>query len=92
MKKIPMRMCVACKSMKPKNEMLRVVCTADTNTYVLDPTGKLNGRGAYICNNETCINKCVKSKLLNRSFKTNVGEQIYDDVKENSIGANSNQT
>lgn len=87
MKKIPMRMCVSCKQMQPKSDMLRVVFRANANTYTLDPTGKLNGRGAYICNNDDCISKCIKSKLLNRSFKSNVGEQIYNDVKENVIGA-----
>lgn len=79
-------MCVSCKKMQPKSEMIRVVLQSDTNTYILDPTGKLNGRGAYICNNDDCISKCIKSKLLNRSFKANVGEQIYNDVKENTIG------
>ncbi len=88
MKKTPMRMCVSCKQMRPKVDMLRVVLQADSNTYAIDPTGKLNGRGAYICNNDECVSKCIKSKLLNRSFKANVGEQIYTDVKEKSIGAN----
>lgn len=85
MKKTPMRMCVACRNMFPKSEMTRVV-QKPNGDFVLDPTGKLNGRGAYVCNSNTCINKCVKAHLFNRSFKTNIDEKIYEDVKENTVG------
>ena len=48
MKKIPMRMCVACREMKPKKELIRVVRTPE-GEVLLDPTGRRNGRGAYLC-------------------------------------------
>lgn len=83
-KKIPLRMCVVCREMKPKNECIRVVRVNDS-TYVIDETGKMNGRGAYVCKNVECINKCKKTKALNRSFKHNVGDAIYDGVKEKGI-------
>ena len=52
-KKIPMRMCVACREMKPKKDLIRVVKTADG--IRLDKTGKLAGRGAYVCNDKECV-------------------------------------
>lgn len=84
MKKIPQRMCVVCRTQKPKKEMIRVVKT-DEDTYVVDETGKLNGRGAYICASPDCIAKCTKTRALNRAFKKNVGEEIYQNIKEKSV-------
>ena len=83
-KKIPLRMCVVCREMKQKNDCIRVV-RVDESTYMIDETGKMNGRGAYVCKNPECINKCKKTKAFNRSFKHNVGDAIYDSVKEKSI-------
>ena len=80
-KKIPMRMCIACKEMKPKQEMLRVVKTAEGEIYA-DPTGKAPGRGAYICNNEECRKKLTVKKLLHKTFSTDVKQEVYRDVEE----------
>lgn len=82
-KKIPQRMCVVCRNMYPKNECFRVVKTAEE--YVLDATGKLNGRGAYVCKNKACLEKCVKTHAFNRSFKSNVNEEVYLNIKEKSV-------
>ena len=59
-KRIPERMCVACRQMKPKTELLRIVNTADG--VVVDTTGKLSGRGVYLCKCKECVTKAVKSK------------------------------
>ena len=59
-KRIPERMCVACRQMKPKHELVRIVNTADG--VVVDGTGKLNGRGVYLCKCKECISKALKSK------------------------------
>ena len=59
-KRIPERMCVACRQMKPKTELLRIVNTADG--VVVDGTGKLNGRGVYLCKSKECVTKALKSK------------------------------
>lgn len=80
-KKIPMRTCIACKECKPKKELLRIVATNDT--FVLDKSGKLNGRGAYICNNEDCLEKLIKQKSLNKCFKQNIDDAVYQQIKEN---------
>lgn len=76
MKKIPLRMCIVCKEMKPKKELIRVVKSVD-GTIGLDTTGKANGRGAYICNSDECMAKLVKTKALSRTFKENVSSEVY---------------
>ena len=59
-KRIPERMCVACRQMKPKTELIRIVNTAEG--VVVDGTGKLNGRGVYLCKCNDCLTKAIKSK------------------------------
>lgn len=59
MKKEPVRQCIACREHRLKKELIRVVTTPD-GERVIDPTGKMNGRGAYCCNNEKCIEKAIK--------------------------------
>ena len=79
-KSVPMRMCIACREMKPKKEMLRVVKTAEGEIAV-DPTGKVSGRGAYVCGSEDCIQKATNRKLLNKAFSADVATDVYADVK-----------
>jgi Predicted nucleic-acid-binding protein implicated in transcription termination len=80
-KKIPMRKCIGCQEMKSKKEMLRILKT-DNNEVVLDVTGKQNGRGAYICFSDECLEKAVKNKGLERSLKMAVPADIYDNLKK----------
>ena len=80
-KKIPMRTCIACREEKPKKEMLRVVKNADGEIN-LDFSGKLAGRGAYICDQAACIAKLRKCRLLNRSFSCEVPQEIYLRIEE----------
>ena len=67
-KKFPMRKCVGCQEMKSKKEMIRVIRTSE-GEFLLDATGRKNGRGAYLCPNGDCLAKAVKNKGLERSFK-----------------------
>lgn len=83
-KSVPMRMCIACREMKPKKEMLRVVKNSLGEIFV-DTTGKAAGRGAYICNAEECLKKLDNKKLLNRAFKTDVPETVYRGVGEETL-------
>lgn len=80
-KKVPMRMCTGCREMKPKKELIRVVKTADQGIK-LDLTGKLNGRGAYICKNKDCLAKAQKSNALSRAFETNVSGEVYLELEK----------
>ena len=83
-KKVPLRQCIVCRQSKPKKELIRIVRTSD-NDFSVDKTGKLNGRGSYICNSEECINNLVKQKALNKAFKTNVDKEVYDKLKEQFV-------
>lgn len=80
-KKIPLRMCVACREGKPKKEMLRIVKNA-AGEITLDFSGKLSGRGAYICNNAECVRKLRKYKLLHKIFSCEVDESVYSRIEE----------
>ena len=78
-RKVPMRKCVGCGEMKSKKEMMRVLKTTDEE-FVLDATGKKNGRGAYLCFSKECFEKAVKSKGLERSFKQAIPKEVYEKL------------
>ena len=79
MKKVPLRQCVGCGEMKSKKEMIRILKTEEEG-FVLDSTGKKNGRGAYICRNAECLKAARKSKGLDRSFKMAVSDGVYESL------------
>ena len=87
-KKIPMRMCVACREMRPKAELLRVVKPQDGQAHI-DFKGKAPGRGAYICPNAECLKKAEKSKALERAFDTKIPDEVYESLTE-QMGADGN--
>ena len=82
-KKVPERICMGCNMQKPKKELIRIVKSKE-NVIEVDLTGKKNGRGAYICNSEECLNKLIKSKRLERVFEMNISQEIYEEIR-NSI-------
>ncbi len=81
MKKIPMRSCVVTKEKLPKQELVRIVRTPEGNV-IIDLTGKANGRGAYVKKSLEVIEKARKSKILDKSLETIVGEEIYDELEK----------
>ena len=74
-----MRKCVGCGEMKNKREMMRVLKTSDED-FVIDTTGKKNGRGAYLCFSKECFDKAVKGKGLERSFKHAIPKEVYEKL------------
>jgi len=82
-RKVPMRTCIACRICKPKAELIRIVKNDDD--FNVDFTGKSNGRGAYICNDQNCFEKLIKSKMLNKTYKQNIPQEVYDKLKEQYI-------
>lgn len=80
-KKIPLRMCLGCQTMKPKKELIRIVKNKE-NEISVDFTGRKPGRGAYICKSTECLTKAVKAKRLERAFETNINEEIYGTLKK----------
>lgn len=80
-KKIPMRMCTACREMKPKAQLIRIVKTPEGEIKP-DDTGKLNGRGAYICREKSCFEKAVKSNSLARAFSMQISPEVYEKLSK----------
>ncbi len=76
-KKIPQRQCMGCRERKPKRELLRVVRQTDGNV-VLDFSGKVNGRGAYVCPSTECLKKAQKTRALERCLETEIPQEVYD--------------
>ena len=83
-KKIPVRMCVACREKKPKKEMLRVVRPKEGDVFI-DLTGKAAGRGAYVCNDPACIRKLKKGRLLNKVFSAEIPAEVYEKIEEDFL-------
>lgn len=82
MKKIPQRTCLGCGQQKDKSALIRVVRTPE-GQYLLDESGRKNGRGAYICKDAACLKNAVKKKALARSFQENIPDEVYEAlVKE----------
>ncbi|KPU43904.1 hypothetical protein OXPF_20690 [Oxobacter pfennigii] len=81
-KKIPLRMCLGCQEMKPKKELIRVVKTAKEDEIKIDITGKLSGRGAYVCRNMECFEKAYKAKKLERALEHQIAPDIYESLRK----------
>ena len=86
-KKIPQRQCMGCRERKAKKELIRVVRGTD-GVVSLDFSGKLNGRGAYICPQMECLVKARKAKSLERSLEVPIPEEVYDRLEKEMEAAN----
>ncbi len=80
-KKIPMRQCMGCRERLSKKDMIRVVRRTDGGVQ-LDFSGKLNGRGAYICPNPACLKKARKAGSLARALEVPIPEEVYDRLEK----------
>ena len=76
----PMRKCVGCNEMKPKRELIRAV-RSPAGEVALDPTGKAQGRGAYLCPRAECLRKARKKRSLERAFACAVPPEVYDRME-----------
>ena len=76
-KKIPMRMCVGCREMKEKRDLIRIVRTPEGEA-VLDPSGKKSGRGAYVCRNAECLRRSIRQKQLERQLEITMTPEITE--------------
>lgn len=79
-KKIPMRMCVGCREMKPKRELIRVVRAPDGGVS-MDPGGKKPGRGAYVCRNADCLKRAIKQRQLERQLEVQLSEEVAQQLQ-----------
>ena len=81
MKKIPMRRCLATNESFPKKELLRIVKTPEGNV-VVDTTGKMNGKGAYISRSMEALQIARSKKVLNRALECEIPDSIYEDIEK----------
>ncbi len=84
-KKKPERTCIVCNEQKEKRELLRIVKSKD-GIIEVDLTGKKNGRGAYICKKEECLEKLIKTKKLEKVFETEISSELYENIRGVIIG------
>ena len=80
-KKIPQRQCMGCRERKNKRDLIRVVRQTD-GTVSLDFSGKVNGRGAYLCPDPECLKKAIRSKALDRSLEVTIPEEVYNRLQK----------
>jgi hypothetical protein len=80
-----MRMCVSCREMQPKKELMRVVRTPE-GAVLLDITGRANGRGAYLCKKSACLEKAIKSRALERALETKIDLETYEKLRTQFAG------
>lgn len=84
-RKTPLRKCIGCGQQKDKRELLRIVKTKEGEIF-FDPTGKHNGRGAYLCRDSACLEKAFKEKSLQRSFKAALSNEVMDELRRKLHG------
>ena len=88
-KKIPQRQCMGCRERLEKRELIRVVRTPE-GTVQLDFSGKLSGRGAYICPKAECLKRAIRAKSLERSLDVAIPGEIYARLEqEMEVGTNA---
>ena len=80
-RKIPLRMCVGCREMKPKKELIRAVRSPE-GEVTLDTTGKKAGRGAYVCRNAECLKRALKQRQLDRALETHLDDAVNVQLTE----------
>ena len=79
-KKVPMRSCIGCMEKKEKRDLVRVIRTPEGEIR-LDPTGRANGRGAYLCRNPQCLEKARKKGALSRALQCEIPSSVYDELE-----------
>jgi uncharacterized protein len=88
-RKIPLRKCVATGEMHPKKELLRIVRSKE-GEVAIDPTGKKNGRGAYLLKDRNAVLVAKEKNVLKHSLQIDIDESFYNEIiafieKENSF-------
>ena len=74
------RTCITCNNKKNKYELIRIAYNKNKEISI-DTEGNLEGRGAYLCYNQECLNKVIKTKRLERKLRTTISEKFYEDIR-----------
>ncbi len=81
MKKLPQRTCIGCNTKKDKKDLIRIVKNKNGEINI-DSTGKMEGRGIYICKDENCLKKAIKNKRISKTFEMEIESDIYENLKK----------
>ncbi|HET90907.1 MAG TPA: YlxR family protein [Chloroflexi bacterium] len=84
-KHVPQRMCIACRTTRPKRELVRVVRTPD-GAVIVDETGKQNGRGAYLCRQQRCWDRALARDQLARALNVTLTAENMFDLEQYARG------
>ncbi len=76
-----MRKCAGCQEVREKRQLLRIVRDPEGQVS-LDRTGRKSGRGVYLCANPACLEKAIKTKALERSLETAIGDEVYESLRK----------
>ena len=87
-RRIPSRSCVACRTARPKHDLLQIVRTPD-GAVVADPSGRLAGRGAYVCDDAACIERAVTKGALGRALKTQLPPDLRETLSAGGVPTNT---
>jgi len=74
----PLRMCAITRQKKPKNELLRLVRV--DGKIIIDEKQNIQARGVYLSKDKEVLKNLKKSKCLNRAFKADIPQEVYDEV------------
>ena len=83
-RRIPQRKCIVCGKLSEKKDLLRIVKNKEEG-ILIDESGKVNGRGAYVCKNEECIRGLRRTNKLNQDFKMKIEDDIYEELEAYEI-------
>jgi predicted RNA-binding protein YlxR (DUF448 family) len=89
-KKTPQRTCIGCRTVKPKRELIRIVRTPEGNISI-DRSGKINGRGAYVCVKDSCVDTAIISKRMSKALDIEIDEATAKSIKEELCRIVSNE-
>lgn len=83
-KKTPIRSCVSCRASIDKGSLIRIVRNSD-GVVRIDPTGKMPGRGAYLCGRKECLAVAVKSNKLEKALKCKIPDSLKKDLEDKVV-------
>lgn len=79
-KHVPQRTCIACRAVRPKRDLVRIVRTPE-GAVVVDETGKRNGRGAYLCRQRACWERALEQKQLEQALNTTLTPEVVSSLR-----------
>lgn len=79
----PIRQCTGCRNSHSKSSLIRVV--RQNNTLMIDAEGKINARGAYVCNDKKCIEKAIKNNSFCKTFKAQIPREVLEGLFKEMI-------